>query len=84
MLVSVTDYQYDDSGVRVEQTVQVDSGTPVATTYHIDPQNHTGYACPFREAQGADLWLGVRERGDYSVAGSSSAASSAFQTSGRN
>jgi RHS repeat-associated protein len=36
-------YEYNDSGIRVSQTV--DNGTTVEkTVYHVDPNNHTGYA----------------------------------------
>jgi RHS repeat-associated protein len=41
---TVTSYKYKDDGVRVEQTVQVDTDPAVTTVYHIDPLNHTGYA----------------------------------------
>ncbi len=52
---TVTQYKYNHSSVRVEQSVTVDSGTPVVTTYHIDPQNHTGYAKAIEEIVDGDL-----------------------------
>ena len=47
--VTVTDYLYNDAGARIQKTVQVDGGVAVVTEYHIDPQNHTGYAKAIEE-----------------------------------
>jgi len=59
-----TSYKYNDAGNRVEQTVNDGSG-PVTTVYHIDPQNHTGYAQVLEEKK--DLnggGLNVADPGD--------------------
>jgi YD repeat-containing protein len=46
---TVTSYKYNDDGVRVEQSVSTNGAADVVTTYHIDPQNHTGYAKAIEE-----------------------------------
>jgi len=44
-VVTETEYEYSDAGLRVQQTVTIDSGTPVVTEYIFDPSGgHTGYA----------------------------------------
>jgi RHS repeat-associated protein len=45
-------YEYNDDGIRVGQTVD-DNTTVEKTVYHVDPNNHTGYAQVLEE--GADV-----------------------------
>jgi RHS repeat-associated protein len=47
---STTTYQYNDSGIRVSQRV-VDANGDKTTVYHIDPNNHTGYAQILEEGE---------------------------------
>ncbi len=37
-------YEYNPDGIRVTQTERVGTGAVTTTLYHIDPNNHTGYA----------------------------------------
>ncbi len=52
------EYEYDDTGIRVAKTELVDSNddgtvdTTTRTDYHVDKQNHTGYAQVLEEMQG--------------------------------
>jgi RHS repeat-associated protein len=52
--VTVSEYQYNDSGIRVAQTVTVDSGPASTTIFHVDPSNHTGYAQVLEQGADAD------------------------------
>ena len=53
-VVTVTEYEYDDSGTRVSQTVTAD-GTTTVTEYLYDSQNHTGFAQILEEVVDAVL-----------------------------
>ena len=49
---STTTYQYNDDGIRVLQRV-VDGSGDKTTVFHIDPNNHTGYAQVLEEGEEA-------------------------------
>lgn len=51
---TLTEYEYNDVGLRVKATETVDSGTPVVTVYHFDNHNHTGYAQVLEQAVDAN------------------------------
>jgi len=42
--IVITEYAYNDSGLRVTETTTTDGGTPVVKSFLFDPSNPTGYA----------------------------------------
>ncbi|MGB0766316.1 MAG: Ig-like domain-containing protein [Phycisphaeraceae bacterium] len=46
---TVTEYEYDNRGLRVKATETVDGGTPKVTEYLFEGNNHTGYAQTLEE-----------------------------------
>jgi RHS repeat-associated protein len=52
---TVNTYRYNADGIRIEQTEQVNGDTVTRTIYHIDPNNHTGYAQVLEEKNSTDV-----------------------------